>query len=66
MQIVCPKCGFVLRKTAGLHRAGEPHAAFQGHGYVIKCPHCGNEHRSGLDESDAALHPTAKQSGSHD
>ena len=45
MQIVCPKCDAVLRKTEGIHRPGEPLARYEENEYIIVCPWCGNEHR---------------------
>jgi len=45
MQIVCPKCDAVLRKTEGIHRPGEPLTRYEENEYIIVCPWCGNEHR---------------------
>lgn len=58
MQIICPKCRYVLRQTGGVHRAGEPLGFFDSRGHVIVCPHCGAHCRleddASPDESQAS------------
>lgn len=55
MEILCPKCRAVLRKSRGVHRPGEPRARYEENAYVIVCPHCGAEYResSGGEASDS-------------
>lgn len=45
VQILCPACGAVLRRVAGLHYAGEPPAAMDERGRLIRCLRCGAEYR---------------------
>ena len=60
MQIICPKCQYVLRQTAGLHRAGEPLGHFDARGHVIQCPRCGTEYRAQGDEQRESESKTAR------
>lgn len=64
MQIVCVKCGTTLRKTAGLHRAGEPPLALDERGRVIRCPTCGGEYRPSQEDAGTAPSRSSKDSGS--
>jgi RNase P subunit RPR2 len=61
MQIICPKCGTLLRRLAGMHYAGEPLARVTGDAIVIACPQCGFEYR---EEDDAVDNDGADPSAS--
>jgi uncharacterized C2H2 Zn-finger protein len=50
MLIVCPKCGAVLRKIAGVHSAGEPMGKYGDGVLTIPCPQCRHLYRDDTDE----------------